>query len=126
MAWSGVLASAYNSEESTVFATNGTLLRRLNGIYSYAWGISSPTTIPVIVAGSLTGLTGTYNAKYAYARKERQSIVCESNLSVSAVSSVTLSDQSLSITATAPTDEQVNCIRFYRTVAGECVLLLFG
>jgi hypothetical protein len=118
MAWSAAIASAYNSETSTVFATNGTLLRRLEGVYSYNWGIDAPATIPTIAAGSLTGLSGAYNAKYSYARKEDQAVVCESNPGVSATAAVTLANQSLSITATDPDDEQVNCIRFYRTVAG--------
>jgi hypothetical protein len=101
MAWSAVLASAYNSEASTVFATNGTLLRRLEGIYSYNWGIEAPATIPTIAAGSLTGLSGAYNAKYSYARKESQVVVCESNPGVGATTAATLANNSLSITATA-------------------------
>jgi hypothetical protein len=118
MAWSAVLASPYNSETATVFATNGTVYRRLEGTYSYTWGIAAPDTVPIIAAGASTGLSGAYNAKYTYGRKERQALVCESDPSLQASAAVTLANKSFSMTAAAPDDEQVNCIRFFRTVAG--------
>lgn len=117
MTWSAVLTSPYNSDTATVFALGNGLRRRLEGLYSWEWGIDYPTTIPVIAVGASTGLTGDYNAKYTYARKERQTVVCESNPSGAASAAVTLANESLSITAVAPDDEQVNCIRFYRTTA---------
>lgn len=117
MSWSAVLASPYNSETQSVFAVGNGLRKRIEGAYSYEWGIDAPSTIPTIVAGSLTGLTGDYNAKYTYARKERQAVVCESNPSGPASAAATLSNQSLQVTATDPTDTQVNEIRFYRTTA---------
>ncbi len=118
MAWSAVLTSAYNSYTASVFAIDGADNRkRFEGAYSYEWGIAAPEDAPTIAAGSLTGLTGDYLAKYTYARKERQTVVCESNPSDVPAAAVSLSNQSLAVTAAAPEDEQVNCIRFYRTVA---------
>lgn len=117
MSWSAVLASPYNSYTACVFALGDAQRKRLEGAYGYEWGIDAPEALPVIAAGSLTGLTGSYNAKYTYARKERTAVVCESNPSNAAAAAVSLTNQSLSITALAPSDDQVNCIRFYRTLA---------
>jgi hypothetical protein len=126
MSWSAVLASPYNSDTTSVFAIGTGLRKRIEGEYSYEWGLDAPDNVPTIAAGSLTGLTGSYNAKYSYARKERAAVVCESNLSDAATSAATLSNQSLRITVTAPDDGQVNNFRFYRTTAGGTVYYYSG
>jgi hypothetical protein len=84
----------------------------------YEWGIAAPTTIPTIIAGASTGLTGDYNVKYTYCRKESTTVVSESNPSDAAAAAVTLANQSLSVTWTASTDSQVTHVRIYRTAAG--------
>jgi len=118
MSWSAVLAAPYNSETESVFAvrSDGTAVR-LEGTTSFRWGLDAPETVPTIAAGSLTGLTGDYLAKYTYARVERSAVVCESNPSGAPAAAVTLSNGSLLITAADPDDSQVNAIRFYRTAA---------
>jgi hypothetical protein len=115
MTWSAVAYIPFNSETQCVFAINGTYRKRYEGAYGYEWGIDAPTVPPVLAVGSAPGLTGAYNAKYTYARKEGDVIVCESNPSPAAEDAVTLTDDALAIEVTAPTDEQVNCIRIYRT-----------
>ena len=118
MAWSAVLTSPYNSETPSVFAVSSAgLAVRLEDTYSFAWGIDAPSTVATIAAGSLTGLTGDYLAKYTYGRKERSAVVCESNPSPAPSAAVTLANGSLLMTAAAPSDPQINCIRFYRTAA---------
>jgi hypothetical protein len=114
--WSGVVASPFNSETEMVYACNGAENKRIEGSNVYNWGIEAPTNAPTVEAGSSTGLTGDYNAKYSYARKEGSTVVVESNLSDAASSAVTLADQSLKINFTQPTDAQVTHIRVYRTL----------
>src|SRR5512135_921490 len=63
-AWSAILYNSYATTTQSVFATNGTDRKRIEGSTVYEWGSASPTNAPVIVAGALTGLTGDYNAKY--------------------------------------------------------------
>ena len=116
--WSAIKYNPYNSSNQNIFALNGTDRKRIESDTVYEWGIDAPTVAPVIVAGASTGLTGDYNAKYSYCRKEGTTVVCESNLSPAAGAAVTLADGSLSITATAPSDSQVTHIRFYRTLTG--------
>jgi hypothetical protein len=72
----------------------------------------------VLAIGSLTGLTNTFDAKYTWCRKERQTVVYESNPSNAASAGLALSNESLKITVATPPDGQINCIRFYRADAG--------
>lgn len=66
-------------------------------------------------------LTGNYNVKYTYCRKEDEVVVCESNPSPAAGSAVPLVNQSLNILFDASTDSQVTHVRVYRTEAGGSV-----
>jgi hypothetical protein len=116
--WSAMLYNSFNDTTEQVFATNGTDRKRIEGITVYEWGISAPTSVPVIAAGALTGLSGAYNVKYTYCRKVGTTVVCESNPSDAAAAAVTLANQSLSITWTASTDSQVTHVRIYRTLVG--------
>lgn len=116
--WSGILYNSYNTTTQNVFALNGTDRKRIEGSNVYEWGIAAPTTAPTIAVGAGTGLTGDYNVKYTYVRKEGTTVVSESNPSSAAAAAVTLANQSLSVTCTAPSDTQVTHIRVYRTLAG--------
>jgi hypothetical protein len=114
--WSAIHYSPYNSDTESVFALNGTYRKRLDGENIFEWGLDSPTRVAMVSAGASTGLTGDYNAKYTFCRKERNAVVCESNPSLPDGDAVTLANNSCRIRARNPLDPQVNCIRFYRTV----------
>lgn len=115
--WSAILYNAYNDTTQQVFCLNGTDRRRIEGSSTYKWGIAAPTSAPTLAAGAKTGLTGDYNAKYTYCRKSGATVVCESDPSPAGAASVTLSDDSLSVTWTASSDSQVTHVRVYRTAA---------
>ncbi len=118
-AWAAMLYNSYNDTTEEVFCTNGTDRKRIDGSSIYEWGIDAPTTAPTITSGSEQGsLSGAYNAKYTYARKDGDTVICESNPSDAAAEAVTLGDGHLQMLVTQPTDEQVTHIRFYRTLAG--------
>lgn len=114
-AWSALLYNAYNTEIQSVFALNGTDRKRIENEAVYEWGSESPLVAPVLGIGTLTGLTGAYNAKYTYVRKEEDVVVWESNPSPAADDSLTLTDQSLKVICTLPYDSQITHIRVYRT-----------
>jgi hypothetical protein len=113
--WEAIRYSAFNSAEQSIFALNGTDRKRITGASVQEWGSDSPTTAAIINAGDQTGLTGDYNAKYTWARKEDDVVVWESNPSPDADTAITLSDGSLVIQGDLPTDQQITHIRFYRT-----------
>lgn len=115
--WMSMLYNAYNSTTKNLFALNGTERVRIDGEDVYNWGIDAPTVAPTLGAGSGSGLTGDYNAKYSYCRKEGTTVVCESNLSPAAASAQALTDDPLSVTWTASADAQVTHVRIYRTLA---------
>ena len=117
-AWKTLLYNAYNSVVDNIFALNGTDRKRIDGSSVYEWGIDPPTEVPVLAVGVLGGLTGDYNVKYTYCRKEGSTVVCESDPSPAATSAQTLSSESLSVTWTASSDSQVTHVRVYRTSAG--------
>jgi hypothetical protein len=119
MGWSAITYASYNSSKESIFALNGTYRKRIQDEYVYEWGLAAPTdpNLPTIAVGTSTGLTGDYNAKYTFCRKERDAIVCESNPSIAADAAVTLANESLKIVASEPPDRQINAIRFYRTAA---------
>ena len=112
--WSAILYNSYKSTNQNVFALNGTDRKRIEDSVVYEWGIEAPTVAPVLSIEYVTGLTGDYNAKYTYCRKEGSVVVAESDPSP-AGTAVTLTDQSLKVEATPPTDPQVTHIRIYRT-----------
>ena len=115
MAWSGLLSSPYNSTTESIFALNENYRKRVEDNIVYEWGIDIPVQAPKIEAGDGTGLTGDYNVKYTWCRKERRTVVSESNASQAADSAVTLVDNDLKVTFPVPEDKQVNSVRFYRT-----------
>lgn len=103
-----------------VFIADTTLMARTDGTSVFAWGITAPATGPTIAAGSSTGLTGNFRARYTYIRKDSAgAVLAESNPSPAPSSAVTLANQDLSITAIVPSrDPQVTHTRIYRTLAG--------
>lgn len=114
--WDAILYNPYNSTTQSIYASNITYQKRIENETVYKWGIAAPTSAPTIAIGSSTGLTGDYNAKYSYCRKEGSVVVSESNLSDAASAAVTLANQSLSITWSASSDSQVTHVRIYRTL----------
>ena len=82
--WSAILYNSFSSTTQNVFALNGTDRKRIEGSNVYEWGIAAPTVAPTIAVGALTGLTGDYNARYTYLRKEGTTVVSESNPSPAA------------------------------------------
>jgi hypothetical protein len=108
MGWSAVLYSPYNSTTESIFGLNGTYRKRIDDDATYEWGMDAPDTRPTIAAGNGTGLTGDYNAKYTWCRKEKTTLVYESNPSDEAQAVVTLSNEDLRVTFIEPPDEQIN------------------
>lgn len=115
--WSAIQYNAFNDNAPNVFALNGTDRKRIEGGEVHEWGIAAPTVAPILEAGLGTGLTGEYNARYTYVRKEGSVVIAESNPSPAATNSVVLSGQSLSARVGQPEDPQVTHIRLYRTLA---------
>lgn len=116
--WDAILYNPYNSTTESIYASNTTYQKRIENTTVYKWGIAAPTVAPTIAVGAGAGLTGDYNAKYSYCRKEGSVVVSESNLSDAAAAAVTLANQSLSVSWTASGDSQVTHVRVYRTLAG--------
>lgn len=115
--WSAIKYNAFNDTTQQVFALNGADRKRISAGVVYEWGITAPTAGPTLSSGAGSGLTGEYNAKYTYVRKVASTVVSESDPSPAATTSIVLSNGSLAITPTQPTDTQVTHIRFYRTSA---------
>lgn len=112
--WSAILYNQFNDTDQQIFALNGTDRKRINDTTVAEWGITAPTSVTTAV-GSLTGLTGAYNAKITYCRKVGSVVVSESNPSLAGTSR-TLSNQSLSVSWAASSDTQVTHVRVYRTL----------
>lgn len=115
--WSGILYNQFNDTEQQIFALNGTDRKRIVGSDVYGWGIEAPTDAPTLASGGDTGLTGSYNAKYTYARIVGDTVVSESNPSPAAASAQSITDDELRITWTASDDPQVTHVRIYRTLS---------
>jgi len=108
----GAYRSASAPTEELFIANGGNMERFITSINN--WGIAAPTVAPTLgVTG--TGLTGDYSVVYTYARKSGSTLVHESN--PSPADTITLSNENINATATAPTDGAVTHIRWYRTVA---------
>lgn len=122
--WSAISYNSYNSTTQNVFALNGTDRKRIEGSNVYEWGIDPPTVAPVLAIGAGSGLTGTYNAVYTYARLEGSVVISESTPSDPAIAGVALSNQSLSITWTASSDSQVTHVGVYRTLTDGLIYYL--
>lgn len=115
--WSATKYNQFNDTESQIFALNGTDRKRISDSTVYEWGIAAPTTASVLDVGASTGLTGSYNAKYTYARKVGAVVVSESNPSAAQTLPQALSNQSLEVTVASSSDPQVTHVRLYRTLA---------
>lgn len=116
--WSGIKYNSFNDTTNQIFALNGTDKKRITASGVNEWGIAAPTTVPTIGVGAGTGLTGTYNAKYTYARLSGSTVIAESNPSGAATSGQALSNEDLEVNWTASSDSQVTHVRIYRTLAG--------
>ena len=117
MGWSAIKYTPYNSDTEAIYALNGTYRKRIEETRTYEWGIDPPIAMPILYAGTDTGLTGDYNAVYTYARAERRTVVCESNAFQPATEAITLANTNLRVIMQIPLDPQVNLIRLYRTIA---------
>jgi hypothetical protein len=115
--WAAIKYNAFNDTTQQIYALNGTDRKRIQSASVYEWGIAAPTSGPTVRSGGGGGLTGEYNAKYTYVRKVGSTVVSESDPSPAATTSAVLTNGSLAITPTQPTDTQVTHIRFYRTSA---------
>ena len=122
--WAAIKYNAFNDTSDNIFALNGTDRKRIESSTVYEWGLEPPTVAPTLDAGQSTGLTGQYNAKYSYVRKVGAVIVTESNPSPAADNSVVLTNQSLEVSVTQPTDTQVTHIRLYRTLGNGATYFL--
>jgi hypothetical protein len=117
--WSAIQYNAFNDSNQSIFALNGTDRKRITASTVAEWGATAPSSVTTAV-GSLTGLTGTYNAKITYCRKVGSTVVYETNPS-SAGTARALTNQSLSISWTASSDSQITHVRVYRTLANGSV-----
>jgi len=115
--WSAIKYNAFNDTTANIFALNGTDRKRIESDTVYEWGIAAPTTAPTMTPGQGTGLTGLYSVRYTYVRKVNDVTVAESNPSPAVSAYIELTDQTLTVDATTPTDTQVTHIRLYRTYA---------
>ena len=122
--WAAIKYNAFNDTSDNIFALNGTDRKRIESSVVNEWGLEPPTVAPTLAVGQATGLTGQYNARYTYVRKVGSVIVTESNPSPAADNSVVLTDQSLEVSVTQPTDTQVTHIRLYRTLANGATYFL--
>lgn len=113
--WSAIKYNPFNSTRQNIYAVNGSDRKRIESGVVYEWGRESPVDVPYVAKGTRTGLTGVYNVKYTYARKEGDAVVYESNPSDEAAASVTLANQSLWAKFEMTTDAQISAIRIYRT-----------
>jgi hypothetical protein len=113
--WSAIKYNPFNSINQDIYATNGSDRIRIENGEVQSWGLEAPLEVPAIAQGHKTGLTGTYNVKYTYARKEGSAIVYESNPSDEADSAMVLSNESLWAMFPMTTDPQISAIRVYRT-----------
>lgn len=111
-----------NDDSTWAFIADRALMRKDDGTNTYQWGITAPTATPS-VGTTGTGLTGSYQVKFTYARIVGSSVAHESNPSpASAVQA--LANQNLSVSGlTASSDAQVTHIRLYRTLASGTVYL---
>jgi len=116
--WSGIKYNAFNDTTDQIFALNGTDIKRITSSAINEWGIAPPSSAPTLGVGAGTGLTGSYNVKYTYARKSGSTVIAESNPSDAASSAQSLTNEDLEVTWTASSDSQVTHVRLYRTLAG--------
>jgi hypothetical protein len=85
--WSATIAKCYNATVNSIYATNGSMYRRISGIDYQAtiWGMEPPALAPIVTITSPNPDTGqVYGVKYTYCRKVDGVIEYESNPSPSA------------------------------------------
>lgn len=124
-AWSAIQYNAFNDDAPNIFALNGTDRKRIEAGEVNEWGLAAPTVAPTLSKGIGVGLTGEYNVKYTYVRKEGSVVIAESNPSPAATNSIVLANNSLAVNVAQPDDSQVTHIRLYRTLdAGSTYFLV--
>lgn len=121
--WTALQYNAINDLDLQIYATNGVDRKRINDTTIAEWGVDAPTVAPTLSTGAGSGLTGAYNSRYTYAIESDGILVLESNPSPVAASPITLSDDSLTVSFTAPSDPAVTHIRIYRTTTGGATYL---
>lgn len=115
--WAAIQYNPFNDSSPNIYALNRADRKRIEDGSVYEWGIDAPEDAPTLTAGSGTGLTGAYRVKYTYARKAGTVLVSESNPSP-ASDPISVSNGSIGVDITDPSDSQVTHIRTYRTQAG--------
>lgn len=107
-----------NDTSEWIFVADDSLMRKVDSSGTVRnWGIAAPSAAPTIAVGAAGSLTGTYGARYSYARVVGSLVATESSLSP-APTGVSLTSQTLNVTVVASSDAQVTNIRLYRTAAG--------
>jgi N-acetylneuraminic acid mutarotase len=97
--WYGLTYNAFNSETENIFATNGTDRKRIDGSLVHEWGADAPASKPDLIPTNIpTGsLTGAYNCKYSYCRKEDDAVVFETNPSEAGDTLITYASQQMKV-----------------------------
>jgi hypothetical protein len=114
--WSAIKYNPYNSIIESIYALNGADRIRISGTDIYQWGLEPPGFPITCSAGSKTGLTGSYDAEYSFAKKDGDIVISESNPSPANTETTSLTDQSLNMKITPPDNYvDINTLRIYRT-----------
>jgi hypothetical protein len=113
-----------NDTTTWAFIADDVRMRKDDGETVHTWGITAASVVPVTQIGA-TGdeLTGAYRAAYTRVRFEDDAVAHESNLST-ITAALTLTAQRLTIGDMTASDEQINGLGIYHTVAGGGALLL--
>lgn len=111
-----------NDTTSWTFLAQRETMQKDNGSTMRLWGIRRPSIDPVAAVGSAGSLTGSYRAKYTYARVVGSAVAHESNPSTPS-NAVSLTSDEMNVDVTASPDDQVTHIRLYRTQAGGSLYL---
>lgn len=91
-----------------------------------ALGIGQPVSAPTLAAGSGTGLTGTYQAKVAYATKNAAGVIVNMSPLSQASAPVSVTNQNIVYSAIPISpDAAVNCRVLFRTAASGTVYFKF-
>lgn len=118
-----------NAQSSEIFIANGDGTANFaTGMLRYSapnignWGIAAPAAAPAVSAIAAGALTGSYMARYTYARRLNGVTIAESNPSpASAAQALTAED--LGVSVVASTDPDVTNILIYRTTNGGATYL---
>lgn len=116
--WAAIQYNPFNDSSPNIYALNRVDRKRIEDGTAYEWGIDAPQQAPSLTVGSGTGLTGSYRVKYTYARKAGTVLISESNPSP-ASDPISVTNQSIGVDITDPSDSQVTHIRSYRTRAND-------